>query len=67
MLKGITAFMSQEEFAFVRGILHPDRHQDDKEKYTRAFEIFSRLGKMVNPYIPKAVMQKRGWDKNPAH
>ena len=43
--------MTAPEFKFVRGLLHPDRHPDELEKYNRAFEIFNR--------IPEPKTQKR--------
>lgn len=60
--QGLTAFMSQEEFKLIRGLLHPDRHSDESERYKRAFEIFNRLQSTINPNIPIAVLRKRGWD-----
>jgi hypothetical protein len=63
MLAGITPLMTQDEFRLVRGLLHPDRHPEDQEKYGRALTIFNRLEAGINPNIPIAVLRKRGWGK----
>ena len=63
MLAGITPMMTQEEFRLVRGLLHPDRHPEDQEKYGRALTIFNRLEAGINPNIPIAVLRKSGWGK----
>ena len=63
MLQGITPMMTQDEFRLVRGLLHPDRHPDEAEKYGRALTIFNRLEAGINPNIPIAVLRKQGWGK----
>ncbi len=63
MIQGITPMMTQEEFRLVRGLLHPDRHPDEAEKYGRALTIFNRLEAGINPNIPIAVLRKSGWAK----
>lgn len=61
--KGVTAYMTEDEYRLVRGLLHPDRHTEETERYKRGFEIFNRLEQMINPNIPVAVLRKRGWEK----
>ena len=59
--QGLTPIMTQDEFKFIRSLLHPDRHPEDSKKYNKAFSIFNRLLDTVNPNIPIAVLRKRGW------
>jgi hypothetical protein len=59
--QGLTAFMTKEEFRLVRGLLHPDRHPDDVDRYRRATEVINRMEAAINPNIPVAVLRKRGW------
>lgn len=35
--------ITSSEYKLLRGLLHPDRHPDEQEKYNRAFEIFNRI------------------------
>jgi transcription termination factor NusB len=59
----VDRLMTYEEFKIVRGLLHPDRYPDDlKERAGKAFDIFNRLEKCVNPNIGIAELRKRGWD-----
>ena len=61
MLAGITPIMTQDEFRSIRGLLHPDRHPEDPEKYGQALTVFNRLEATINPNIPIAVLRKSGW------
>lgn len=59
----VDRMMTYEEFKIVRGLLHPDRYPDDlKERAGKAFDIFNRLEKCVNPNIGVAELRKRGWE-----
>jgi len=60
--KGIDSHMTMDEFKLVRGCLHPDRQPDDmKDRFGRAFDIFTRLEKTVNNHLPISELKKRGW------
>jgi signal recognition particle subunit SEC65 len=59
-LKTLDQWMTEEEFKFVLGCLHPDRHpEDQRDKYDRAFQIFKRLESHLEP--DGRVRQSRGW------
>jgi transposase len=59
----VDRIMTYEEFKIVRGLLHPDRYPDDlKDRAGKAFDIFNRLEKCVNPNIGVAELRKRGWE-----
>lgn len=41
----LSGTMTEEEFRLIRGLLHPDKHpEEERQRYTRAFEVFNRLG-----------------------
>lgn len=59
----VDRIMTYEEFKIVRGLLHPDRYPDElKERAGKAFDIFNRLEKCVNPNIGITELRKRGWE-----
>jgi hypothetical protein len=61
MARGLTAVMTEEEYKLIRGLLHPDRHPENPERYGKAFEAFSRLEKTIHPDIPARILRERGW------
>jgi len=62
--QGITAIMTEDEFRFLKGLVHPDRHPaDEQAKWAKGFELVNRLGEMINPHIPVAVLRERGWER----
>lgn len=51
-LSTIDRMMTYEEFKIVRGCLHPDRQPEEfKDRFGKAFDIFTRLEKAVNPTL----------------
>lgn len=59
----VDRMMTYEEFKIVRGLLHPDRYPDDlKDRAGKAFDIFNRLEKAVNPHLGIVELRKRGWE-----
>lgn len=59
--KGLTPYMTQDEFKLVLGCLHPDRAPEDKrDRYNEAFQIFKRL-EGLGPKLPRSELRKRGW------
>lgn len=64
MRQGITAVMTEDEFKFLKGLVHPDRHPaEEQAKWSKGFELVSRLGEMIHPNIPVAVLRARGWER----
>lgn len=62
-LSTVDRMMTYEEFKIIRGLLHPDRYPDElRERAGKAFDIFNRLEKAVNPHLGIAELRKRGWE-----
>ena len=62
LLKNLDGLMTEEEYKLIRGCLHPDRADEAlKEKFGKAFHIFSRLEKSVKRDMPVALRRKNGW------
>jgi hypothetical protein len=58
----VDRMMTYDEFKLIRGCLHPDRHPEDvREKFGRAFDIFARLEKCIDPHQPIKLLRERGW------
>jgi hypothetical protein len=50
--------MTIEEYKFIRGLLHPDRHPvEEKAKWEKAFNIFQRLIESIDP----KAKERWGW------
>lgn len=48
--KRVNHILTLEDFRFIRGLLHPDRHDpSEKEKWEKAFNIFQKLLDNVDP------------------
>ena len=61
-MKSLDAWMTEAEYKLVLGCLHPDRHpENEAEKYNRAFQIFKRLERHVDP--SKRARKRNGWDR----
>lgn len=62
LTKNLDGLMTEDEYRLIRGCLHPDRAGEElKEKFGKAFHIFSRLEKSVNRDMPVALRRKNGW------
>jgi hypothetical protein len=60
----ITTIMTEAEYKLVRGCLHPDRQPEElRDRFGKAFDIFSRLDQTVNIAAPIDWLRKYGWEK----
>lgn len=58
----LDGLMTEEEYRFVRGCLHPDRAPEDRrQQFGKAFDIFTRLEKSVNRDMPIKLRRQHGW------
>jgi hypothetical protein len=58
----INALMTEDEFDLIRGLLHPDRHPEDRqERFARAFQIFSALRLNIDRNMPIDALRAQGW------
>lgn len=52
----------QEDVRLIRSCLHPDRHQDEFDRYNRALQAFHRL---VPPHTKRLSEWRARWSRRP--